>query len=79
MKYFIAQGDIDWSDNRFFNKGGTGIKPKRKNGYIGLFNRNTKRFIWFKILEKSIERFGYIVYRNKKVNSYWNNLEIIKN
>ena len=71
MKYFIAQQDVDWSDDRWKYKGGTGLSPKKRIGFIGLFDRNIGRFIWFKIIEKSETKFGWIVDRKAKLPPYW--------
>jgi hypothetical protein len=71
MRYFIGQKDIDWSDDRWLRKGGRGEAPERRDGYIGLFDRNIGDFIWFKIVEQCVTRYGYIVERDEPVTGYW--------
>ena len=72
MEYFIGQIDRDWSDDRFEYKGGENPARKRK-GYIPLFDRNTRRFVWFKILEICQTKFGWIVERKSLIPTYWRN------
>lgn len=77
MKYIIGKIDIDWSDNRYENKGGRGLEPKKKKGWIGLFDRNIKKFIWFKIIKKCMDKYAYICERKSKVIGYWSDLKVI--
>lgn len=79
MKYIIGQADIDWSDDRWENKGGYGSSPKRRKGYIGLWDRNMVKFIWFKIVKKCVDKYAYVVERKGWISAYWkNNLLKIK-
>ena len=71
MKYFIRQTDIDLSDDRWFHKGGRGDSPERRDGFVGLFDRNTGEFAWFKIIEQCMTRYGYIVEREEPLPEYW--------
>ena len=74
MKYFIGQINIDWSDNRWEYKCDSNVPLRHKKGFIGLFDRNLQKFIWFKIIRKSLTKFGYEVERNGYVPLYWKNL-----
>ena len=85
MKYIIGQNDINWSRNRWVQKGYgflEGIMPNceypQKKGYIGLYDRNTRRFIWFKIIKKCIDKFAYICSRRSKIKGYWHDLQRLK-
>lgn len=75
IRYVIGQVDIDWSDSRWEHKGGWGTSPKRRDGYIGLWDRNICRFKWFKIVRKFVSIYAYLVERNTpiKPNQYWYN------
>ena len=75
-KYIIAQADIDWSNNRWEYKGYgfLGRPPKRKSGFIGLYDRNKNKFQWFKIIGKCVDKFAYIVERKIPIKGYWGNL-----
>lgn len=71
MKYFIGAADLDWSDSRWFYKGGTGHEPERREGFVGLFDRNTRSFQWFKIVEICMNRLGWIVESDIPPADYW--------
>jgi hypothetical protein len=71
MRYFIGVADIEWSDSRWFHKGGRGPAPLRRKGFIGLFDRNLGKFIWFKIVRKEQDRYGYIAERKSPPTAYW--------
>ena len=71
-EYFLSQMDIEWSYNRWLYKGGTGEYPKMpRNNKIGLWDRNMGKFIWFEIIKKCDEKYGYIVRRKGNVSLYW--------
>ena len=71
MKYLISQADIDWSYDRFKNKGGWGEYKTRK-GYIGLWDRNVYKFIWFKIVKRCMDKYAYICERRGNfLSPYW--------
>ena len=74
MIYFIGQSDIDWSDDRWLHKGGRGEAPERREGFIGLFDRNTKEFAWFKVIEQCVLRYGYLVEREEPIPQYWSKI-----
>lgn len=71
MRYKVFKADVEWSDNRWKYKGGRGMAPKRRNGYVGLFDRNTTRFVWFKIIEKLETDWGWLCERFEPVPTYW--------
>lgn len=73
-RYFIPQAQIYWSDNRWFYKGGRGESPERRDGYIGLFDRNTSGYLWFRIVERCLTRYGYIAERDEPLTIYWQNV-----
>lgn len=73
MRYFIGQSDIDWSDSRWKYKCSRNIPLRRRVGFIGLFDRNLQKFIWFRIVRKAQNRYGYIVERNQPPIAYWKN------
>jgi hypothetical protein len=74
MRYIIGQCDIYWSDDRWLYKGGWGNAPKRRKGWIGLWDRNIYRFRWFKIIGKCLNKYAYICERNKPITGYWKNI-----
>lgn len=73
MKYFISVANIEWSKDRWVQKG-LGFLPfcpyPEKKGKIALFDRNTEKFYWFTIIKKATDRLGYIVERGS-VPRYW--------
>ncbi len=75
MKYFIGLCDIEWSKNRYWQKGKAMFEGdhKEKKGYVGLFDRNSQRFVWFKIIRKCQARLEYVVERKKQIPTYWKN------
>jgi len=38
---------------------------------IGLFDRNTGDYVWFRIVEQCILRYGYIAERDEPISAYW--------
>lgn len=71
MQYFIAVNDVEWSDSRWLKKGGRGYKPERREGFIGLFDRNTATFQWFKIVRPALNRYGWITESDVPPCPYW--------
>lgn len=77
MEYIISQRDIDWSKDRWFNKGPASLPfytmyhkyPERK-GYIPLWDRNAQKFAWFKIVRQCTDKMAYVVERGK-CPTYW--------
>lgn len=76
--YIISQRDIDWSKNRWYEKGHGWLAPffpgceyPERKGYIPLYDRNMNKFIWFKIIEKCKDKFAYIVERKGWISTYW--------
>ena len=74
-RYFISQQNIDWSKDRWVQKGYGWLpfqKYPKREGYIPLWDRNKQKFAWFKILRKAYDKYGYIVER-RSVPTYWRN------
>ena len=71
MKYKVFKDDVVRSDYLWWCKGGRGVAPKRRSGHVGLFDRNTTKFVWFKIIEKLDTEFGWMCERRRRVPTYW--------
>lgn len=72
MRYFLAQKTLDWSENRHRLKGGRGEYRGGKHGNrIGLYDRNTGKYVWFRFVENHLTRYGFIVERKGAIPTYW--------
>lgn len=66
MKYFLPMLLIEKQEKR-------GVNTFCKKGYIMLYNKNANSFSFWKIIEESDDRYGYIVERNN-CPRYWKNV-----
>ena len=68
MKYFISMHDIDLSDNYAAGF----CAEEKKEGYVRLYNKNSFKTTYYKIVGRSKTHFGYIVSVKKKdIDPYW--------
>jgi hypothetical protein len=73
MIYKIPVRCIDLSRDRWEQKGG-GRPWQERPGYIGLFDRNSGEFLWFKIKSKMVTEFAYLAERDEPPTLYWEKL-----
>lgn len=71
-KYVISLLGIEESKRVWDEDRGFGIYPKRK-GYIPVWDRNNRNFVWFKVVEQYTDTLAYIVERGW-VPMYWRNI-----
>jgi hypothetical protein len=66
MKYFISEITLDWSLNRHRVKGDGGkYRGGVRGKKIGLYDRNSDRYVWFAVIKKHPDKLGYIVERKQ--------------
>ena len=68
MKYFISYEDFRYSERRAQTS--FLVKPNRKR-YLRLYNLNSWRTTYYRIIEKHPARYGWIVERKSPVDPYW--------